>query len=142
MVTERRNGSARRSRLSAHGTDSPRWRFEPFWRDGVVFLTENRDAGQPMSRIKFLREQIERAKRFAAGMTNSDDRGRLEAAANKYQRELDALSSPDAKSADTSRPFAVADATTPDAAAPSDAIAATDDAAPTTSGDTGQQETD
>jgi hypothetical protein len=96
-----------------------------------------------MSRIKFLREQIERAKRFAAGMTNSDDRVRLEAAADNYQRELDALSSPDAKSADTSPPSdAITEPATPDAAAPSDAIAATDDESPITSSDTGQQETD
>jgi hypothetical protein len=76
-----------------------------------------------MSRIKFLQEQIERARRFAAGMTNADDRVRLEAAADNYQRELDALSSPDAKSADTSPPSdAVAEQTTPDTTEPSDAI--------------------
>jgi hypothetical protein len=96
-----------------------------------------------MSRIKYLREQIERAKRFAASMTNTGDRDRLEATADNYQRELDTLSSPDAKSADTSPPSdAFAEPTSPDAAAPSDAIAATDDGSPTTSSDTGQQETD
>jgi hypothetical protein len=93
-----------------------------------------------MSRIKYPREQIERAKRFAAGMTNSGDRERFEATADGYQRALDA---PDAQSADTSPPAeAVAEPTTPDTAAPSDAIAATDDGSPTTSSDTGQQETD
>jgi hypothetical protein len=96
-----------------------------------------------MSRIKFLREQIERAKRFASGLTNSVDRERFEAAADGYQRELDTLSSPDAKSTDTPPPSdAVAKPTAPDAAVPSEPIAATDTGDPITSGDTGQQETD
>jgi hypothetical protein len=110
----------------------------PYWSDYREW-----QSGQPMSRFKFLLEQIERARRFAASMTNAGDRDRLEATADGYQRELDTLSSPDARSADASPPSdAVAEPTTPATAAPSDANAATDDGAPSTSGDTGQQETD
>jgi hypothetical protein len=84
-----------------------------------------------------------RLTRFAAFVTDTGDRARLEAAAKGYQSELDALSSPDAKSDDTPPPSdTIAEPTAPDAAAPSDAIAATDDATPTTAGDTGEQETD
>jgi hypothetical protein len=63
-----------------------------------------------MNRIDYLRYQIERATRFAATLTNVEDRERFQGAADDYQREIDALSSTDTTSADTS--------------APSDAIAA------------------
>jgi hypothetical protein len=100
--------------------------------------------------VSFLRAQIERAKRFAAAMTNPNDREHFEGRAEEYQRELDALSaSSEAKSADTSTPSpdrrdrdASAATPAPDTAAPPDAVASTDDSAPTTSNDTGQQETD
>lgn len=97
-----------------------------------------------MSRINYLRDQIERAKRFAAAMTNSSDRERFEGLADKYQRELDALSSPAATSAATSAPSdAVAEPSAPDTPGPSDAIAATDDGDTITSSDpAGQQEKD
>jgi hypothetical protein len=104
-----------------------------------------------MSRTaSFLRAQLERAKRFAAAMTNPSDRERFESAADKYRRELNALSesseatgSQSPESADASRPSdAVAARSESDTAAPPDAVAATDDSAPTTPNDTGQQETD
>jgi hypothetical protein len=52
-----------------------------------------------------LRYQIERARRFAATLTNVEDRERFQGAADDYQREFDALSSTDATSADTSAPL-------------------------------------
>ena len=68
-----------------------------------------------MNRVEYLRSQIERAKRFAATLTNIGDRDKFQTAADDYQRELDSLSSADTTSADTS--------------APSDAIAASNDEA-------------
>jgi hypothetical protein len=44
-----------------------------------------------MNRIEFLRSQIERARRFAATLTNIGDRERFQGAADDYQREIDAL---------------------------------------------------
>jgi hypothetical protein len=95
-----------------------------------------------MNRIEYLRSQIERAKRFAATLTNIGDRERFQGAADDYQRELDALSS--ATGADVSGSSdAIAAKSEPDTAAPSDAIAATDEGAPITStDDRGSQETD
>src|SRR5258708_7286398 len=79
--------------------------------------------------VEFLRSQIERAKRFAATLPNVEDCERFQVAADEYQRELDALSSADTTSADTSAPSddAIAAKSQPDTAAPSDAIAASDD---------------
>jgi hypothetical protein len=97
-----------------------------------------------MSRTaSFLRAQIERAKRFAAAMTNPRDREHFEGAAEKYRRELDALSaSSEARSAEASTPSDLNAATpAPDSTVPRDAVAATDDSAPTTSEDKGPQET-
>jgi hypothetical protein len=97
-----------------------------------------------MSRISFLRSQIERAKRIAGSMTDASDRARFQIAAGEYQRELDALSSAEAKTADTfphGSADAIASTSEPDTAA-SDAIAATDDGAATTSNDTKQQDAD
>jgi hypothetical protein len=73
-----------------------------------------------MTRIEYLRYQIERVRRFAATLTDVEDRERFQGAADDYQREIDALSSTD-------------DATSADMSAPSDAIAASgesDTAAP------------
>jgi hypothetical protein len=87
--------------------------------------------------------RIERAKRFAATLTNVEDRERFKRAADDYQREINALSAVGAKS-DASEPSdAVAAMSKPDTAAPSDAIAATNEgAAITSTNDTGPQETD
>ena len=97
-----------------------------------------------MNRIEFLRSQVERAKRFAAMLTNIADRDRFQRAADDYQREIDALSAADTKSADTSAPSdAIAAKSEPDTAAPSDAIAASNDGdAITSTNDTGPQKTD
>jgi hypothetical protein len=98
-----------------------------------------------MNRVEFLRSQIEGAKRFAATLTNVEDCERFQVAADEYQRELDALSSADTTSADTSAPSddAIAAKSEPDTAAPSDAIAASDDGeAIRSTDDTGPQETD
>jgi hypothetical protein len=97
-----------------------------------------------MNRIEYLRSQIERAKRFAASLTNIADRERFQGAADSYQRELDALTSTNTTIADTKAPSdAVAAKSEPDTTAPSDAIAATNEgAAITSTNDTGPQETD
>jgi hypothetical protein len=96
-----------------------------------------------MNRIEYLRYQIERARRFAATLTNVEDRERFQGAADDYQREIDALSSTDTTSADTSAPSdAIAAKSRPDANGPSDAIAASNDEdAITPTNDTGPQET-
>jgi hypothetical protein len=97
-----------------------------------------------MNRVEYLRAQIERAKRFAATLTNIGDRDRFQTAADDYQRELDSLSSADTTSADTSAPSdSVAAKREPDTTAPSDAIAASNDGkAITSTNDRGSQETD
>jgi hypothetical protein len=97
-----------------------------------------------MNRIEFLQTQIERAKRFAAMLTNIGDRERFQVAADDYQREIDALTAADTTSADTSAPSdAIAAKSEPDTAAPSDAIAATNEVdAITSTNDAGPQETD
>jgi hypothetical protein len=51
-----------------------------------------------MNRTEFLQTQIERAKRFAATLTNIDDRERFQRAADDYQHEIDALSAADTTS--------------------------------------------
>jgi hypothetical protein len=97
-----------------------------------------------MTRIEYLRYQIERVRRFAATLTDVEDRERFQSAADDYQREIDALSSTDTTSADTSAPSdAIAASRESDTAAPSDAIAASNDGdAITSTIDTGSQETD
>jgi hypothetical protein len=102
-----------------------------------------------MNRIEFLRSQIERAKRFAAMVTNIRDREKFQRAADDYQREIDALSaadttSADTQSADTSVPSdAIAAKSDANTAAPSDAIAASNDGdAIKSTNDTGPQKTD
>ena len=97
-----------------------------------------------MNRIEYLRYQIERVRRFAATLTDVGDRERFQAAADDYQREIDALSSTDTTSVDASAPSdAIAVSCEFDAAAPSDAIAASNDGhAITSTIDTGSQETD
>ena len=47
-----------------------------------------------MSRTKYLLEQIERAKRFAAAVNNEADRARFEKIAADYQNEIDATAAP------------------------------------------------
>jgi hypothetical protein len=96
-----------------------------------------------MNRIEYLRYQIERARRFAATLTNVEDRERFQGAADDYQREIDALSSTDATSAGTSAPpDAIAASSESDTAASSDAIAASNDGGAITSIiDMGPQET-
>jgi hypothetical protein len=97
-----------------------------------------------MNRIEFLQTQIERAKRFAAALTNIGDRERFQGMADDYQRELDALSSAGTTSSDASTPpDATVAKSEPDTAAPSDAIAATSEGdAITSTNDEGPQETD
>jgi hypothetical protein len=97
-----------------------------------------------MNRIEFLRSQIERAKRFAAMLINIADRERFQRAADDYQREIDALSAVDTKSADTSVPSdTIAAKSEAGGDAPSDAIAASNDGDSITStNDTGPQKTD
>jgi len=95
-----------------------------------------------MNRIEFLRSQIERAKRFAAMLTNIADRERFQRAAGDYQREIDALSAADTTSADTPVPSdAIAAKREADTAAPSNAIAASNDVDAITTNDTGPQKT-
>jgi hypothetical protein len=97
-----------------------------------------------MNRFEYLRSQIERAKRFAATLTNISDRERFQNAADDYQRELETLSSADATGVDTSAPSdAIAAKSEPDATGPSDAIAASNDGdALTSTNDKGTQEAD
>jgi chromosome condensin MukBEF MukE localization factor len=97
-----------------------------------------------MNRIEFLRSQIERIRRFAASLTNIGERERFQQTEAEYRRELDALSSADTTSADTSAPSdAIAAKSEPATAAPSDAIAASNDGdAITSTNDTGPQKTD
>jgi hypothetical protein len=94
-----------------------------------------------MNRIEFLRSQIERAKRFAAMLTNIADRERFQRAAGDYQREIDALSAADTTSADTPVPSDAIAKSEADTAAPSDAIAASNDVDAITTNDTGPQKT-
>jgi hypothetical protein len=99
-----------------------------------------------MPDLKFLKERMERARRLAAALTSSDDRDRLQALADGYQRQIDEASAQDAgPSADAgpspdAMPSADAAPTTSEAA-PSDAASSSDDETPTTSGG-GQPETD
>jgi len=98
-----------------------------------------------MNRIEYLRYQIERIRRFAATLTDVEDRERFQSAADDYQREIDALSSTDSTSgADMSAPSdAIAASGETDTAAPSDAIAASNDGdAILSTIDTGARETD
>jgi hypothetical protein len=97
-----------------------------------------------MNRIEFLRSQIERARRFAASVTNDREREGFRRMEAEYQRELDALSSAGPASADASAPSdAIAAKSEPDRAAPSDAIAATNEGdAITSTNDTRSQEKD
>ena len=87
---------------------------------------------------KFLLEQIERAKRLAAGLTSPADRERLEKLANDYQKEID-----QAAAASGDQQASSATETTPAAAVseaePSDAIASESESAPASLDD--QQET-
>ena len=96
-----------------------------------------------MNRIEYLRYQVER-RRFAATLTDVEDRERFQGAADDYQHEIDALSSADTTSAGTSAPSnAIAASGESDTAAPSDAIAASNDGdAITSTIETGSQETD
>jgi hypothetical protein len=87
-----------------------------------------------MPTIAFLREQMERARRFASALTGTD-RDRLLAVADDYQRQIDAASAP----ADQGAGQPDATATTSDT--PSDAVSPSDDETPTTS-TSGRPETD
>jgi hypothetical protein len=94
-----------------------------------------------MSRASFLRDQIERAKRFARLMTDAADRERFERAAGEYQHQLDNLQS--AETVNVSNPTdAVAKTSEPDTTASSDAVSASNDGDATTSKATGQDDTD
>ena len=87
-----------------------------------------------MPDVKFLKEQMERARRLAAALTSSADRDRLQALADGYQRQIDEASAQDAgPSADA--------APTASEATPSEAVSSSDDEIPTTSSG-GQPETD
>lgn len=92
-----------------------------------------------MPDIKVLKEQVERAKRFAKGMTTMADRDTLLAVADDYQRKIDAASAQSVEEQSAGeQPNATA---TTSGAATSDAVASSDDDTPTTSTG-GQPETD
>jgi hypothetical protein len=96
----------------------------------------------PMSRTaKYLLEQIERAKRFAAAMNNPADRERFEKVAADYQSELDAAAgTSDQQSPSAPTVTASSDATAATSeAGTSDAISTESDSASTSTDD--QQET-
>lgn len=95
-----------------------------------------------MSRIDFLRGQIERCKRLARLSGDDAARQGLVTLAAQYQGELDALSATDTKQANASTADAIASPSETITAAPSDAIAATDDGDAITAKDDGQQGTD
>jgi hypothetical protein len=87
---------------------------------------------------KFLLEQIERAKRLAAGMSSSADRERFEKIAADYQKEID----DDAAASGAQQPSPATETTSPapvSEAAPSDAVSSESESAPTSIDD--QQET-
>jgi hypothetical protein len=95
----------------------------------------------PMSRTaKYLLEQIERAKRYAAALSDPADRERFEKVAADYQSELDAAAAPSG----VQQPAAATETASSDAAAstseaaPSDAVSSESDSAPTSTDD--QQE--
>jgi hypothetical protein len=85
-----------------------------------------------MSRTKYLLEQIERAKRFAAAVNNEADRARFEKIAADYQNEIDATAAPPGDqepSAQTETASSDARAS-PGESAPSNAIASESENAP------------
>jgi hypothetical protein len=95
-----------------------------------------------MPNIKALKEQMERAMRLAATMTSAEDRDRLRAAADDYQRQIDAASAPseavqgsDARDEQPDAPKTTSEAT------PRDAVASSEEPGPTTP-TSGQPETD
>ena len=94
--------------------------------------------------MSFLREQIERAKRYASAMTNTADRERFEQVAEGYQREIDAQSS--AEPTGASVPTDTGASATTDAGnvtPPSSPSAATNEGDSTVSSEnTGPRETD
>jgi ABC-type Zn uptake system ZnuABC Zn-binding protein ZnuA len=95
-----------------------------------------------MSRTaKYLLEQIERAKRFAAALSDPADRERFEKVAANYQSELDAARASSPKVESTFPPEAALSATiaATSEVGSSDAVSSEPDSAPTSTGD--QQET-
>jgi hypothetical protein len=85
-----------------------------------------------MSRTKYLLEQIERAKRFAAAVNNEADRARFEKIAADYQNEIDATAAPPGDqepSAQTETASSDARAS-PGESAPSNAVASESENAP------------
>jgi hypothetical protein len=84
-----------------------------------------------MSRTNYLRQQLERAKRFAAAMVNLGDREKFEKIAADYQAELDASNAP-ASAADPSATPEVASsqtAATPSETSTSDSVSSVSDTA-------------
>jgi hypothetical protein len=87
---------------------------------------------------KFLLEQIERAKRLAAALTNPADRERLERLADDYQKEVDQVAAASGGQQPSSATETTPAATVSEAE-PSDAVASQSESAPTSIDD--QQET-
>jgi hypothetical protein len=90
-----------------------------------------------MSRTaKYLLEQIERAKRYAAAMVNLGDREKFEKIAADYQAELDASNAP----ASAAEPSATPEVASSQTAAPSetgtsDSVSSESDTAPVSAAD-------
>lgn len=103
-------------------------------------LSESGTGLSNMPTIAFLKEQIERAKRFAMGMTSTADRDRFNAMADDYQRQLDAASaSSDRESQDAAQSIDTTPTTSE--AAPSDVVSSSGDE-PTTTSTSGPPESD
>jgi hypothetical protein len=89
-----------------------------------------------MSRTNYLRQQLERAKRFAAAMVNLGDREKFEKIAADYQAELDASNAP----ASAAEPSATPEVASSQTAAPSetgtsDSVSSESDTAPVSAAD-------
>jgi hypothetical protein len=95
-----------------------------------LLRSSNQDGEQMARTTKFLLEQIERAKRLAAGLSSAADRERFQTIAADYQKEID-----DAAAASADQHNSPATETTSPAplseAAPSDAVGSENDSAPT-----------
>jgi hypothetical protein len=91
-----------------------------------------------MSRTaKYLSEQIERAKRYAAALSDPADRERFEKVAADYQSELDASNPPASAAEPSATPEAASSGTiaATSEAGSSDAVSTESDSAPTSTDD-------
>lgn len=96
-----------------------------------------------MPTIEYLKQQLERARRFAASFTNREDRERFGAVADDYQRQIDAASarSDEGQGSVVPTENQLGATTATSEAAPSDAVASTDETPTTATGATGEQPT-